>query len=52
MEVLESLTKHIIEWGLSGRPTRSQSDDLRAAILRYITETELDTADIDAVKKQ
>lgn len=50
-QLLESLAQHIVDWGLSGLPTRSQSDEMRAAILRYITQPELDIEDINAVEK-
>ena len=50
-QLLESMAQHVVDWGLSGLPTRSQSDEMRAAILRYITQPELDIEDIDAVEK-
>jgi hypothetical protein len=50
-QVLHALGKHIVEWGLPGLPTRSQPEVLRAAILRYIAETELETTDINAVER-
>jgi hypothetical protein len=49
--LLESLAQHVVDWGLSGLPTRSQSDDMRAAILRYIKQPEIERGDIDAVEK-
>jgi hypothetical protein len=50
-QLLESLAQHIVEWGLSGLPTRSQPDETRAAIFRYITQPKLAMEDIDAVEK-
>lgn len=50
-QLLVSLAKHIVDWGLSGLPTRSQPDETRAAIFRYITQPQLDIKDIDAVEK-
>lgn len=49
-QVLYSLANHIVDWGLSGLATRSQSKDLRAAILRYITEIELKPVDLHQVE--
>jgi hypothetical protein len=50
-QLLESLAQHIVEWGLSGLPTRSLSDEMQTGILRYITEPQLNTRDIDKVEK-
>jgi hypothetical protein len=50
-QLLERLAQHIVDWGLSGLPTRSQSDEMRASILRYIAQPELDIEDINAVEK-
>lgn len=50
-QLLRSLAQHIVDWGLSGLPTRSQSDDMRAAILHYITQPDLDIEGINAVEK-
>ena len=40
IKLLESIAQHIVDWGLSGLPTRSQSDEMRAAILalHYTTQ--------------
>ncbi|KAL6706808.1 hypothetical protein ACN47E_005144 [Coniothyrium glycines] len=48
--VLGLLAKHIIDWGLAGLPTRSQSDEVRAGLLRYITDPEPDSRAITAVE--
>jgi hypothetical protein len=50
-QLLESLAQHIVDWGLSGLPTRSQPDEMRAAIFRYIIQPQLEMKDIDAVEK-
>jgi hypothetical protein len=50
-QLLERLAQHIVDWGLSSLPTRSQSDEMRASILRYIAQPELDMEDITAVEK-
>jgi hypothetical protein len=49
-QLLESLAQHVVHWGLSGLPTRSQPDETRAAIFRYITQPQLAIKDIDAVE--
>ena len=49
-QFLGVLAQHIVDWGLSGLPTRSQPDEMKAAILCYITRPELDKEDIDAVE--
>jgi hypothetical protein len=49
-QLLESLAQHVVHWGLSGLPTRSQPDETRAAIFRYITQPQLAMKDIDAVE--
>ena len=49
--LLDSLAEHIVDWGLSGLPTRSQSPEMRAAIFRYITQPQLEMKDMDAVEK-
>ena len=48
--LLESLARHIVAWGLTGLPTRSQSDEMQAAIFHYITQPQLDTEHINAVE--
>ncbi|CAO2648219.1 Nn.00g074860.m01.CDS01 [Neocucurbitaria sp. VM-36] len=50
-EFLESLAHHIVNRGLFSLPTRSQSDEMRVAILRYITQPQLDIEDINAVEE-
>jgi hypothetical protein len=50
-QLLEYLAEHIVDGGLSNLPTHSQPDEARAAILRYITQPQLEVNDIDAVEK-
>lgn len=50
-EFLDSLAQDIVDSGLSGLPTRSQSDEMRASIFRYITQTVMNVEDIKAVEK-
>lgn len=47
---LGALAQHIVDWGLSGLPTRSQSDEVKRAILNYITRSNLNREDISAVE--
>lgn len=49
-QLLELLARHIVEFGISGLPSRSQSPTMQAAILQYITQTELSDMDIQAVE--
>ncbi|KAH7388677.1 hypothetical protein BKA66DRAFT_569000 [Pyrenochaeta sp. MPI-SDFR-AT-0127] len=49
-QLLTLLAKHVVEWGISGLPSRSQSPKMQAAILRYISQTDLETEDINAVE--
>lgn len=50
-QLMESLAQHIVDGGLSSLPTRSQPDETRSAIMRYITQAQLESKDIDAVEK-
>ena len=49
-QLLDLLAKHIVEWGISALPSRSQSPETQAAILRYITQAELEEQDIEAIE--
>lgn len=48
--LLDLLAKHIVGSGLSGLPIRNQSPETQAAIFRYITQSELTAAEIQAVE--
>jgi hypothetical protein len=48
--ILDLLARHVVEFGISGLPSRSQLPEMQAAILRYITELDLQVADIQAVE--
>jgi hypothetical protein len=48
--LLSLLAKHVVEYGLVGLPTSSQSPNVQAALLRYITKAELTAGDISAVE--
>jgi hypothetical protein len=50
-QLLEDLAQHIVDGGLSNLPIHTQPDGTRAAILRYITQPQLEVKDIDAVEK-
>jgi hypothetical protein len=49
-QLLLLLAKHVVEYGIVGLPTSPQSPDIQAALLRYITEPNLTTAEITAVE--
>ncbi|KAI8936437.1 hypothetical protein NX059_006844 [Plenodomus lindquistii] len=49
-QLLEFLGTHIVEYGIAGLPCRSQSPEMQAAIHQYITKTELDISEIEAVE--
>ncbi|KAH6502438.1 hypothetical protein HBI55_034300 [Parastagonospora nodorum] len=49
-QLLLLLAKHIVEFGIVGLPTSSQSPDVQASLLRYITNSELTASEIAAVE--
>jgi len=49
-ELMMLVAKHIVEFGIVGLPTSSQSPDTQAALLRYITESELTADEVRAVE--
>lgn len=49
-QLLALLAKHVVEYGVSGLPSRSQSPTMQAAILRYISQTDLKAEEIEAVE--
>jgi hypothetical protein len=44
------LARHIVEYGIVGLPTNTQSPDVQAALLRYITESDLTASEIASVE--
>ncbi|KAF2833124.1 hypothetical protein CC86DRAFT_461565 [Ophiobolus disseminans] len=49
-ELMLLVAKHIVEFGIIGLPTSSQSPDTQAALLRYITQSEPTAEEIRAVE--
>ncbi|KAH8723296.1 hypothetical protein GQ44DRAFT_728795 [Phaeosphaeriaceae sp. PMI808] len=49
--VMTQVTKHLVEFGIVGLPTRSQPPKIQDALFRYITEVDLTTEEIRAVEK-
>jgi hypothetical protein len=50
IRMLSLVAKHVVEFGIDGLPTSSQSPKVQAALLRYITEVELTVSEIAAVE--
>jgi hypothetical protein len=48
--LLSLLAKHVVEYGIVGLPTSSQSPNVQTALLRYITQAELTAVEISAVE--
>ncbi|KAH5731245.1 hypothetical protein HBI17_217790 [Parastagonospora nodorum] len=49
-QLLLLLAKHIVEIGIVGLPTSSQTPDVQASLLRYITKSDLTASEIAAVE--
>ncbi|UPX10701.1 uncharacterized protein EKO05_0001343 [Ascochyta rabiei] len=49
--LLALLMKHIVKYGLTGLPIRSQPPEIQEAVLRYISTTELSAKDVRAVEE-
>ncbi|KAF1915062.1 hypothetical protein BDU57DRAFT_539445 [Ampelomyces quisqualis] len=48
--LLSLVARHVVEYGIVGLPTSSQSPELQAALLRYITEPDLTATEISSVE--
>ncbi|KAL5118323.1 hypothetical protein ACEQ8H_003833 [Pleosporales sp. CAS-2024a] len=50
-ELILRLARHVVEFGIAGLPSSSQSPEVQAALLRYITEPELTSSEIATVEE-